>query len=127
MRRTALVVALVGFLVLMALYGAVTVVYSRVSRMGLSRRYAPELSAATQVHIHDVNIELPGGLRVSGEGQKTGTLTWGFLKLPVSHREHVGKLLLFLASVGGVAVWRLVRTCGERSFSMTIGETISFR
>lgn len=110
MRNTALVVALVGVLLLIALYGAVTVVYSRVSRMGLPRRYAPELSAATQVSVHDVYIELPGGVRVTGEGQKTGTLTWSFLKLPVSHREKMGKLLMFLASVGGVAVgayvWR---------------------
>ncbi len=110
MRNTAVIVALVGVLLLIALYGAVTVVYSRVSRTGLSRRYAPELSEETHVYVHDVNIELPGGARVTGEGQKSGTLTWGFLKLPVSHRQNVGKLLMFLASVGGVAlgayVWR---------------------
>ncbi len=110
MRNAAVVVALVGFLLLIALYGAVTVVYSRVSRTGLSRRYVPELFEAPHVSVNDVHLQLPGGLRVTGEGQKTGTLTWGFLKLPVSHRQNVGKLLMFLASVGGVAVgayvWR---------------------
>ncbi len=110
MRNKALIVTLVGVLLFIALYGAITVIYSRVSRMGLSRRYAPELSEATHVSVHDVHIELPGGVRVTGEGQKTGTLTWGFLELPVSHRQNVGKLLMVLASVGGVVlgayVWR---------------------
>jgi hypothetical protein len=109
MRYTALIVTLVGFLLLTALYGTITVMYSRLARggAGLPRRYMPE---STGLHVHDVYIELPGGVRVTGNGQKTGTLTWGFLKLPVSHRENVGWLLMFLASVCGVAlgayVWR---------------------
>ena len=110
MRNAALIVTLSGFLLLVALYGAVTVIYSRLSRTGLARRYAPESSTATRGYVHDVYLELPGGARVTGEGQKTGTLTWGVLKLPVSHRQNIGKLLMLLASVGGVAlgacVWR---------------------
>ena len=110
MKNTALIVGLIGCLLLIALYGAVTVVYSRVSRSGLHRRYAPELPDATSVSVHDVSLELPGGVRVTGGGQQAGTLTWGILKLPVSHRQAVGKLLMLLASVGGVAigayVWR---------------------
>lgn len=104
MRNTVLIVALSGFLLLVGLYGVVTVIYSRLSRAALPRRYASELPESTQVFVHDVSIELPGGVRVTGEGQKPGTLTWGILKLPVSHQKRVGKLLIFLASLGGVAL-----------------------
>lgn len=110
MRNTALIVALSGLLLLVGLYGAVTVIYSRLSRAALPRRYSPELSESTHVYVHDIYMELPGGVRVTGEGQTTATLTWGFLRLPISHRQRVGWLLIFLCVVGGVAlgayVWR---------------------
>ena len=110
MRNTALIVGLIGVLLFTAVYGAITVVYSRLARGGLHQRYSDDLPEATSHYVHDVYIDLLGGVRVTGNGQTTGRLTWGFLKLPVSDRQNVGKLLLFLASVGGVAlgayVWR---------------------
>jgi hypothetical protein len=77
MRYTALIVALIGCLLFTAVYGAITVLYSRLSRAGQPRRYLPE---TTSLYVHDVYIELPCGLRVMGDGQQTATLRMGFLR-----------------------------------------------
>ena len=110
MRNATVIILIVLFLLAAAVYGAITVVYSRLSRAGNARRYSVEMDDVAHLHTHDVYIRLPGGISITGEENVTGVLQVGFLKLPVSHREKGGWLMIFLVSVAGVAlgayVWR---------------------
>lgn len=96
---------------LLALYGAITVVYAKAAYRADGKFFSAVVSDSSIVLGHNnVSMVLPGGALLTGGSRTTGTLTWGFLKLPVSCRKNVGKLLMFLAAVCGVSVgayvWR---------------------
>lgn len=109
MRSTAVIPVAVVCSVLLVMYGMVTVVHARVGRAGLPSRYLDDLDTSL-IHTRYTTMTIPGGAVVTGDGRSAGTLTWGMLKLPVSHKKGVGKFLIFLGLLGLVAVgayvWR---------------------
>lgn len=109
MRSTAVIPVAVVCIVLLVMYGAITVVHARVGRAAMPRRYAEQLDSS-RIHSQYTTMKFPFGVIVRGDGRSAGTFTWGPLRLPVSHRENVGKLLIFLGLTGVVAigayVWR---------------------
>jgi ABC-type multidrug transport system permease subunit len=109
MRSTAVIPLAVVSSVILVLYGAVTVVHARVGRAGMPRRYAEQLDSSLILSQY-TTMKFPFGAIITGDGRSAGTFTWGVLKLPVSHKESVGKVLIFLGFFGLVAVgsyvWR---------------------
>jgi len=109
MRSLAVISAAVICCLLLVIYGVVTVIHARLGRAGLPSRYGGTIDS-TLIYSRYTVLTLPGGATVTGDGRSAGTFSWGWLKLPVSHRENAGKLLIFLGLVGvvsvGAYVWR---------------------
>jgi hypothetical protein len=93
-----------------AIYGAAIIAYSRLLKNVQSHRNADEYLGATTVYFHDCFIELPMGIAIRGEPDRTGVLQIGGIKLPIPHHETVGWFLVvasFLsATTVGVYLWR---------------------
>lgn len=110
MRSIAVILVVVIAHLFVAIYGAAIIAYSRLLKNVQSHRNADEYLGATAVYFHDCFIELPMGIAIRGEPDRTGVLQIGGIKLPIPHHETVGWFLVvasFLsATTVGVYLWR---------------------